>query len=307
MKVTIIGSGNVGSSCATFLAKKNIVREIVLIDIKPKISEGKSLDISQMISIIDSSTKINGYTNDYTKSENSEIIVITCGITRKPGMSRDDLVNTNSKIIRSVVNNSIKLSPNAKFIVVSNPLDVMTYITYMTAKINPYKIIGMAGILDSARYCYFLSKKINVSPVNIQTLLLGGHGDTMVPLYRYTTISGIPIKEFISEEDNQEIIEMTKYAGASIVNYLGTSAWIAPSMSIVKMIESILTNSRNIYCCSSFLKGEYNLKNIFLGVPIILGKNGVEKIIELQLNKNELYLLHKSAYQINNILEKIKL
>ncbi|WP_185862159.1 malate dehydrogenase [Blattabacterium cuenoti] len=305
MKITIIGAGNVGASCANLLVQKDIIKKIVLLDIREKFSEGKSLDISQMIPIIQSNTKIIGVTNDYSKSKNSEIIIITCGIPRKPGMSRDDLVNANAEIIRYVTKQSIYFSPKAKLIIVSNPLDVMAYVSYMTAKIDNHRVIGMAGILDSTRYRYFLSKKLKISPHDIQSLLLGGHGDSMVPLYRYTSISGIPLQEFLSEKENDEIIEKTKKGGEEIVNLLGTSAWIAPSASIIQMVEAILKDSKRIFSCSAFLKGEYNLKNIYLGVPVILGKSGIEKIIELQLNNKEKNLLKKSYDHIKSMIVQL--
>ncbi|WP_185859340.1 malate dehydrogenase [Blattabacterium cuenoti] len=306
MKVTIIGAGNVGSSCASLLAQKDIVRKIVLLDIREKFPKGKSLDISQMLPLVRSNSQVIGITNDYSKSENSEIVVITCGIPRKPGMSRDNLVQTNAEIIRSVTKESIFFSPKAKFIIVSNPLDIMAYVSYMTAKIDSSRVIGMAGILDSTRYRYFLSKKLKLSPHDIQSLLLGGHGDTMVPLYRYTSISGIPIQEFISEEENNVIVEKTKKGGEEIVNLLGTSAWMAPGASVVQMVEAILKDSKRIFSCSAFLKGEYNLKNICLGVPVILGKSGIEKIIELQLNEKEKYLLNQSANHIKRMIDRLK-
>ncbi|WP_185864487.1 malate dehydrogenase [Blattabacterium cuenoti] len=305
MKITIVGSGNVGSSCASFLAQKNIVDQIVLLDIRKNFSEGKSLDISQMISLTDSSTELIGVTNDYSQSKNSDIVVITCGVTRKPGMSRDDLVNTNANIIREATKKSIFFSPNAKFIIVSNPLDVMAYVSYITAKIDSSRIIGMAGVLDTTRYKYFLSKKLGLSYHDIQSLLLGGHGDTMVPLYRYTSISGIPIKEFLSEEENNIIIEKTKKGGEQIVNLLGTSAWMAPGASIVKMIESIIKNQKRIFPCSVLLKGEYGIKDTYLGVPVILGKCGIERIIELKLNNNEMNLLKKSSNHVKNMINKV--
>ncbi|WP_185852170.1 malate dehydrogenase [Blattabacterium cuenoti] len=306
MKVTIIGAGNVGASCASLLAQKNIVRKIVLLDIREKLSEGKSLDISQMLPLMESNTEVIGITNDYSKSKNSEIIIITCGIPRKPGMSRDDLVQTNAEIIRSVTKKSVFFSPKAKFIVVSNPLDVMAYVSYITAKIDPSRIIGMAGILDSTRYRFFLSKKLNISPIDIQSLLLGGHGDTMVPLYRYTSVSGIPIKEFLSEEENDAIIEKTKKGGEEIVDLLETSAWMAPSASIIKIVEAILKDTKRIFPCSVFLRGQYGLKNIYLGVPSIIGKSGIEKIVELQLNRKENDLLKKSGDHVRNMINKLK-
>ncbi|WP_185851596.1 malate dehydrogenase [Blattabacterium cuenoti] len=307
MKVTIIGAGNVGASCASLLSQKDIVKEIILLDVREKFAEGKSLDISQMLSIIGSNTHVIGITNDFSKSENSEIIIITCGIPRKPGMNRDDLMNTNAEIIHSVTKKSILFSPKAKFIIVSNPLDVMSYVSYMTLRVDSSRVIGMAGILDSVRYRYFLSRELNCSPHDIQSLLLGGHGDTMVPLYRYTSVSGIPIQEFLSKDKNQDIIEKTKKGGEQIVNLLGTSAWMAPSASVVQMVEAIIKDSKRIFSCSVFLKGEYDLKNIYLGVPVLLGKDGVEKIIELQLNKEERDLLKNSANHISNMMKKLKL
>ncbi|BBA16970.1 malate dehydrogenase [Blattabacterium cuenoti] len=306
MKITIIGAGNVGASCASLLAQKNIVKKIVLLDIREKISEGKSLDISQMLPMVESNTEVIGVTNDYSQSKNSEIIIITSGLPRSPGMTRDDLLKKNADIIYTVTKKSIFFSPKSKFIIVSNPLDVMSYVSYMTAKVDSSRIIGMAGILDSIRYRFFLSKKLNVSPIDIQCLLLGGHGDTMVPLYRYTSISGIPINEFLSEEENDEIIEKTKKGGEQILNLLGTSAWMAPSISIVKIVESILKDSRRVFPCSVFLKGEYGLKDICLGVPVVLGKSGVEKIIELKLNQKENNFLKKSFDHVKSMINKIK-
>lgn len=306
MKITIIGSGNVGSTCASIIAQKDLAREIVLLDNRKNISEGKSLDITQMVSVFNCNTKVIGFTNDYLKSKNSDIIVITCGIARKPGMSRDNLLIENAKIIRSVTENTVNLSPNAIFIIVSNPLDIMSYVSFSTSKIKPSHVIGMAGILDISRYRFFLSKKLGISHVNIQSILLGGHGDTMVPLYRYTSISGIPIKEFISEKENDSIIENTKKGGEEIVNYLGTSAWMAPAASIVEMIESISKNSKKIFPCSVFLNGEYNLRNLFIGVPVILGSNGIYKIIELKLNKKEKKLFRESANHIKKMIEELK-
>ncbi|WP_185876855.1 malate dehydrogenase [Blattabacterium cuenoti] len=305
MKITVIGAGNVGASCASLLAQKNIVKEIVLLDIKDKFSEGKSLDIAQMLPLLRSDTKITGTTNDYSKSKDSEIIIITCGIARKPGMNRDDLVKVNADIIRNVTKESISFSPKAKLIIVSNPLDVMAYVSYITADIDSSRVIGMAGLLDSTRYRFFLSEKLKLSPNDIQSMLLGGHGDTMVPLYRYTSISGIPIKEFISEEDNDDIIDKTKKGGEEIVSLLGTSAWMAPSASVVQMIEAILKDSKRIFSCSAFLNGEYDFKNIYMGVPVILGKSGIEKIIELKLNDKERFLLVQSYNHIKKMVEKL--
>ncbi len=222
-------------------------------------------------------------------------------------MSRDDLINMNAKIILSVTKQSILLSPKTIFIIVSNPLDVMTYISYLVTKIDASRIIGMGGILDSVRYRYFLSKELNCSPIDINTVLLGSHGDYMIPLYRYTSVSGIPIHEFISKEKNNFLIEKTKKGGEEIVHLLGTSSWLAPGASIVQIVESIIENSKKILSCSVLLNGEYNLNNICLGVPIMVGKNGIEKILELDLNKEEKCLLIKSANQVKQMISKLEL
>lgn len=304
MKITIIGAGNVGSTCAAILAQKNIVQEIVLIDIKKGIAEGKALDIYQSSSIMRYSTNIIGVTDDYSKTSLSNIIVITSGFPRNPGMTRDDVIKLNLKIVENVTKKAIKYSPNAILIVVSNPLDIMTYVALKASKIKSCKVIGMAGILDTARYKTFISNQIDCSSNEIQALLLGGHGDTMVPLIRYTTISGIPIKEIISEDKLKNILERTKNGGGEIVDFLGVSAWHTPAASIVQIIEAIVKNSKNIYTCSVLLQGEYGFKNICIGVPVILGKNGIEKIIELKLNKEEKKMLSISAEHINKMLIK---
>jgi malate dehydrogenase len=243
-----------------------------------------------------------GSTNDYTKTADSDVVVITSGLPRKPGMSRDDLIATNAGIVKSVTENIVKHSPNAKIIIVSNPLDVMTYCGFLAAKIDSKQIFGMAGVLDTARYRAFLAEELNVSPKDIQAVLMGGHGDTMVPLPRYTTVGGIPVTELISEEKLNEIIERTKFGGGEIVKLLGTSAWYAPGAAAAQMVEAIVRDQKRIFPVCAWLTGEYGLKDIYLGVPVVLGKNGIEKIIELQLNDDEKALLKESAIAVKDVM-----
>lgn len=303
MKITVVGAGNVGATCADVLASREVAQEIVLLDIKEGFAEGKALDIWQTspINLYDSRTI--GSTNDYSKTENSDVVVITSGIPRKPGMSRDDLISTNAGIVKSVTENIVKYSPNAVIVVVSNPLDVMTYCAYLNAKMDSRKVFGMAGVLDTARYRAFLATELNVSPKDIQAVLMGGHGDTMVPLPRYTTVAGIPVTELIAPEKLDEIIERTKVGGGEIVKLLGTSAWYAPGAAAAQMVEAIVKDQRRIFPVCAWLNGEYGLKNIYLGVPVILGKNGIERIIELDLNEEEKALLMESAESVKSVMD----
>ncbi|MDH4471123.1 MAG: malate dehydrogenase [Fluviicola sp.] len=303
MKVTVVGAGNVGATCADVLAHREIANEIVLLDIKEGFAEGKALDIWQTspINLYDSRTV--GSTNDYSKTADSDVVVITSGLPRKPGMSRDDLIATNAGIVKTVTENVIKYSPNAVIIVVSNPLDVMTYCAFLNAKTDPKKVFGMAGILDTARYRAFLAEELNVSPKDIQAVLMGGHGDTMVPLPRYTTVGGIPVTEMIGEEKLNEIIERTKFGGGEIVKLLGTSAWYAPGAAAAQMVEAIVRDQRRVFPVCAWLQGEYGMNDIYLGVPVILGKNGIEKIIELDLNADERKLLEESAVAVKGVMD----
>ncbi len=303
MKVTVVGAGNVGATCADVLAQREIANEIVLLDIKEGFAEGKALDIWQTspINLYDSRT--TGSTNDYSKTANSDVVVITSGLPRKPGMSRDDLIATNAGIVKTVTENIVKHSPNAIIVIVSNPLDVMTYCAYLTAKIDPNKVFGMAGVLDTARYRAFLATELNVSPKDIQAVLMGGHGDTMVPLPRYTTVSGIPVTELISKVKLDEIIERTKFGGGEIVKLLGTSAWYAPGAAAAQMVEAIIRDQKRIFPVCAWLQGEYGMKDIYLGVPVVLGKNGIERIIELDLNAEEKALLEESAVAVKGVME----
>jgi malate dehydrogenase len=303
MKVTVVGAGNVGATCADVLAHREIANEIVLLDIKEGFAEGKALDIweTSPINLYDSRTI--GSTNDYSKTANSDVVVITSGLPRKPGMSRDDLIATNAGIVKTVTENVVKYSPEAVIIIVSNPLDVMTYCAYLTANLDPKRVFGMAGILDTARYRSFLAMELNVSPKDIQAVLMGGHGDTMVPLPRYTTVSGIPVTELIDAEKLDAIIERTKFGGGEIVKLLGTSAWYAPGAAAAQMVEAVIRDQRRIFPVCAWLQGEYGMKDIYLGVPVILGKGGIDRIIELDLNDDEKALLEESATAVKSVMD----
>ncbi len=310
MKVTVIGAGNVGATCAMEIAHRELVSEVIVLDIKKGAAEGKTLDMWQTGPIDGFDSRVIGVTEDYSKTAHSDIIVITSGLPRKPGMSRDDLISVNAGIVKSVTENAIKYSPNAIFIVVANPLDVMTYVTFLTAKVDSKKVFGMAGILDTARYRMFLTEALGISHKEIQAVLMGGHGDTMVPLPRYTTVAGIPVTELIAKDKLDAIIERTKKGGGEIVQLLGTSAWYAPGAAAAQMVEAIVRDQKRIFPVCAWLQGEYGLKDIYLGVPVILGKNGIEKIIELQLNEEEKQALYKSAAAVKEVMgvyDKMKL
>ena len=302
-KVTVVGAGNVGATCAENVARYEVANEVVLLDIKENYAEGKALDQWETSPVNYFDTRITGSTSDYSKTANSDVVVITSGIPRKPGMSRDDLIATNAKIVSSVTEQVVAHSPEAIIIVVSNPLDVMTYQAYLTAKKPSTKVMGMAGVLDTARYRSFLAMELDVSPKDIQAVLMGGHGDTMVPLPRYTTVSGIPVTEMISMERLEAIIERTKKGGGEIVKLLGTSGWYAPGAAAAQMVEAILKDSKRIFPCCAYLSGEYGINDLYLGVPVKLGRNGIEEIIELQLNDEEKAMLNVSADAVRNVVK----
>jgi malate dehydrogenase len=302
-KVSVIGAGNVGATCANVLAHQDVLKEVVLLDIKEGTAEGKALDIWQTAPVNYYSTRTVGVTNDYAATAGSDVVVITSGVPRKPGMSRDDLISTNAGIVKSVTENVMRHSPNAILVVVSNPLDVMTYCAYLSAGVNSSKVFGMAGILDTARYRAFLAQALDVSPKDIQAVLMGGHGDTMVPLPRYTTVAGIPVTEMIAEDKLNAIVERTKTGGGEIVNLLGTSAWYAPGAAAAQMVEAIIKDEQRIFPVCAWLDGQYGLKDIYLGVPVKLGRNGIEQIIELQLNGDEKALLNTSAGHVREVMK----
>jgi malate dehydrogenase len=301
-KVTVVGAGNVGSTVANVLAHKDILEEIVLVDIKGDMAKGKALDSWQQASVDYYSTRLTG-TEDYAETAGSEVVVITAGVPRKPGMSRDDLISTNAGIVKDVTQNILKHSDDPIIIVVSNPLDVMTYAAHEESGLPSNKVFGMAGILDTARYRAFLAEAIDTSPKEIQAVLMGGHGDTMVPLPRYTTVAGIPITELIEEDKLNAIIDRTKMGGGELVKLMGTSAWYAPGSAAAQMVESILKNEKRIFPCCAKLNGEYGLKDIFLGVPVKLSDKGIEEIIELDLNDEEMKLLNESAEHVRSVMD----
>lgn len=301
-KITVIGAGNVGATCANVIAHKDLAKEVVLLDIKEGLAEGKALDIWQTSSINHFNSRITGVTNDYLKTKGSGVIVVTSGLPRKPGMSRDDLIKTNAAIVKDVTEKAVKYSPEAIVIVVSNPLDVMTYAAYKAAKKSPNKVFGMAGILDTGRYRAFIAEALNVSPKDIHALLMGGHGDTMVPLPRYTSINGIPITELLGEDEINKIVERTKKGGGELVNLMGTSAWYAPGAAAAQMVEAIVDDQQRIFPVCAYLQGEYNLNNIYLGVPVKLGSNGIEEIVQVNLNKDEQKLLSDSAASVKKVM-----
>ena len=301
MKVTVVGAGNVGATCANVLATREVANEVVLLDIKEGFAEGKALDIWETAPINLYDTRTVGSTNDYSKTADSDVVVITSGLPRKPGMSRDDLIATNAGIVKTVTENVMKHSPEAILVIVSNPLDVMTYCSYLHANVDSKRVFGMAGILDTARYRAFLAEALNVSPKDIQAVLMGGHGDTMVPLPRYTTVGGIPVTELIDEDKLNAIVERTKKGGGEIVNLLGTSAWYAPGAAAAQMVEAIVKDQRRVFPCCAWLQGEYGVNDLYLGVPVILGKNGIERIIELDLNDEEKALLAQSETAVREV------
>jgi len=302
MKITVVGAGNVGATCANCIAEKELANEVILLDIKEGVAEGKALDMWQTAPINYYNTKVSGVTNDYSATAGSEVVVITSGLPRKPGMSRDDLIATNAGIVKMVTENVIKHSPDAIIIIVSNPLDVMCYAAYLTAKKPSTKVFGMAGVLDTARYRAFIADELQVSPKDIQALLMGGHGDTMVPLPRYTTVAGIPVTELIDADKLEAIIERTKKGGGELVNLMGTSAWYAPGAAAAQMVEAIVRDQKRIFPVCTLLNGEYGMKDIYLGVPVKLGKNGIEEVIEVKLNEDEMELLKGSATAVKSVM-----
>jgi len=301
-KVTVVGAGNVGATCANVLAHADLVKEVVLLDIKGDFAKGKALDTNQQGPIDYYSTKTIG-TEDYALTAGSDIVVITAGIPRKPGMSRDDLISTNAKIVSSVTRSIMEHSPNPIIIVVSNPLDVMTYAAFQASGLPASRVMGMAGILDTARYRAFLSMELGISPKDFQAVLMGGHGDTMVPLPRYTTAAGIPITELIDADKLDAIVERTKKGGGELVKLMGTSAWYAPGAAAAQMVQTILRDENRIFPCCAKLDGEYGIKDIFLGVPVKLGREGISEILELKLNDEEMALLNTSAEHVRKVID----
>ncbi len=300
MKITVIGAGNVGATTAQRLAEKGL-SEVVLLDVVEGMPQGKALDLMQAGPIYGSNCKVVG-TNTYEETENSDVIIITSGLPRKPGMSRDDLIKVNSGIVKSVVEQAIQKSPDAILVIVSNPLDVMAYVAYKVSKFPRERVIGMAGVLDSSRMRTFIAMELNVSIENVHAFVLGGHGDTMVPMIRHATVAGIPVTELLSKDKLDAIIKRTREGGAEIVSFLKNgSAFYAPSASVVEMVDAIVEDKKKILPCTVLCKGEYGINDIFLGVPVKLGKKGMEQIIEIKLNKEESDALGKSADAVRKL------
>lgn len=313
MKVTVVGAGgNVGATVALAVAQRDYASEVILVDLERKEGDktfypsvGRALDQWQTSPIFGFDTRLRGATN-YDDTANSDICVITAGVPRRPGMSRDDLLSINANIVKTVTEQLIAKSPNTIIIVVSNPLDVMTYVAYAASKLPANKVMGMAGILDTARYRAFLAEELKVSPKDIQALLLGGHGDTMVPLPRYTTVSGIPVTQLISKEKLDAIVERAKVGGGELVGLMGTSAWYAPGAAAAQMVEAIALDQNRIFPCAAWLTGQYGIKDLYLGVPVKLGKGGIKEIIEVELDTNEKALLESSAAAVRSGVEDLK-
>ena len=309
MKVTVVGAGAVGASCAEYIAIKNFVAEVVLLDIKENFAEGKAMDLMQTSSLNDFDTRIIGSTNDYSKTKNSDIAVITSGIPRKPGMTREELIGINAGIVRDVSKQILQYSPNAILIIVSNPMDTMTYLTHQISDIPKNRIIGMGGALDSARFKYRLAEALECPISDVDGMVIGGHSDTgMIPLTRIATRNSIRVSNFISEERLEQVLNDTKVGGATLTKMLGTSAWYAPGAAVSALVHSISCDKKKIFPCSALLEGEYGLKNLCIGVPVVLGRNGIESIVEIDLNENEKNALKESAEGVvktNNLLTNL--
>lgn len=300
MKVTVVGAGAVGASCAEYIAIKNFAAEVVIVDIKENYAEGKAMDLMQTASLNGFDTKITGSTNDYSKTANSDVAVITSGIPRKPGMTREELIGINAGIVKSVSENIIKHSPNVIIIVVSNPMDTMTYLAHKATGLPKNRIIGMGGALDSARFKYRLSEALGAPASDVDGMVIGGHSDTgMIPLTRIATRNSVPVSEFLSEEKLEEVAKATMVGGATLTGMLGTSAWYAPGAAVSAMVQAIACDSQKIFPCSALLDGEYGLNDICIGVPVVLGKNGIEKIVKIDLSEAEQTKLENSAAAVN--------
>jgi malate dehydrogenase len=307
MKVTIVGAGAVGASCAEYIAIKDFASEVVLLDIKEGFAEGKAMDLMQTATLNGFDTKITGTTNDYSKTAGSDVVVITSGIPRKPGMTREELIGINANIVKEVASNLIKHSPETVMIVVSNPMDTMTYLAHKATNLAKNKIIGMGGALDSARFKYRLSEALECPPSDVDGMVIGGHSDTgMVPLTRLATRNSVPVSEFLKEDRLEQVSEDTKVGGATLTKLLGTSAWYAPGAAVSALVQAIACDQKKMFPCSALLAGEYGLSDLCIGVPVILGKNGIERIVEIELNDAEKAKMKESAEGVkktNDLLE----
>src|SRR3954469_3379779 len=307
MKVSVIGAGNVGATCAEYIALNKIVGEVVILDIKENFAEGKALDLMQTATLNGFNTRITGSTNDYAKTAGSSVVVITSGIPRKPGMTREELIGTNANIVKGVAQNILQHSPDAIIIVISNPMDTMTYLTLKATGLPKNRVIGMGGILDSARFKCYLSMALNCSPNDLNATVIGGHGDTtMIPLIRYATWNSAPVTNFLSNEQQKQIVADTMVGGATLTKLIGTSAWYAPGAAGAALVESIVRDQKKLFTCCVSLNGEYGQKDICLGVPVTIGKSGWEKILDFGLNAEEQALFNKSADAVRSMNDVLK-
>ena len=307
MKITVVGAGAVGATCADNIARKELATELVLLDIKEGFAEGKAQDMMQTAALLGFDTRISGSTNDYSKTANSDVVVITSGLPRKPGMTREELIGTNAGIVKGVCENILKHSPNTIIIVISNPMDTMTYLALQSTGLPKNRIIGMGGTLDSARFKYQLSTTLNCSPADLNALVVGGHGDTtMIPLIKHATWNSIPVTKFLTEEQQQTIINDTMVGGATLTKLLGTSAWYAPGAAGAALVESIVRDEKKLFTCCVSLEGEYGQSDICLGVPVVIGKNGWEKIVAMDLSADEQAAFNKSADAVRNMNDVLK-
>ena len=302
MKITVVGAGAVGATCADNIARKELAEELVLVDIKEGVAEGKALDLSQTCSLLGFDTRVVGSTNDYSKTANSDVCVVTSGIPRKPGMTREELIGTNARIVETVCKSLLEYSPNAIIVVISNPMDTMTYLALKSTGLPKNRVIGMGGILDSSRFKCYLQKELNCSQNDLHAVVVGGHGDTtMIPLTRLATLNGTPVSNMLSAEKLKQVAADTMVGGATLTKLLGTSAWYAPGAAGATLVESIVRNERKVFPCCVYLDGEYGQKDICMGVPVVIGKNGWESIIDYKLNDEEQAAFNKSADAVRNM------
>ena len=307
MKITVIGAGAVGATCADNISRAALCEELVLLDIKEGFAEGKAMDIRQTAALLGFDTRITGCTNDYAQTANSKVVVITSGIPRKPGMTREDLIGTNANIVKGVMQNVLQYSPDAIFILVSNPMDTMTYLALQSSGLDKHRIIGMGGILDSARFKFYLSKALNSSPQDLNAIVIGGHGDTtMIPLVSRATWNSLLVSELLSEEQMQQVVSDTMVGGATLTKLIGTSAWYAPGAAVAALVRSVVHDEKKLFPCCVYLDGEYNQKDICLGVPVIIGSNGWEKIVDYGLTEKEQETFNKSADAVRSMNEVLK-
>jgi malate dehydrogenase len=307
MKVTVVGAGAVGATCADNIARKELATELVLLDIKEGFAEGKAQDMQQTATLLGFDTRITGTTGDYSKTANSDVVVITSGLPRKPGMTREELIGTNAGIVKGVCENILKFSPNAIIIVISNPMDTMTYLALQSTGLPKNRIIGMGGTLDSSRFKYQLSSALNCSASDLNAIVIGGHGDTtMIPLIKHATWNSIPVTKFLSQEEQDRIVNDTMVGGATLTKLIGTSAWYAPGAAGAALVESIVRDEKKLFTCCVSLDGEYGQKDICLGVPVVIGKNGWEKILPMDLSADEQAAFNKSADAVRNMNDVLK-